>query len=114
MATHSRIAAWKIPWTEEPDGLQSMGSQVLYTTEHTCAHAFYIYHIFFIYSSLEGQSGCFLVLSAVNSSVMNIGVHISFQIRVFIFSGYISRSDIAGSYGNSSFSFSNDPRYCFP
>ena len=27
MATHSRILAWGIPWTEEPDGLQSMGSQ---------------------------------------------------------------------------------------
>ena len=27
MATHSRIHAWKIPWTEEPGGLQSMGSQ---------------------------------------------------------------------------------------
>ena len=27
MATHSSIHAWKIPWTEEPGGLQSMGSQ---------------------------------------------------------------------------------------
>ena len=27
MATHSSIHAWKIPWTEEPDGLQSMESQ---------------------------------------------------------------------------------------
>ena len=27
MATHSRIFAWRIPWTEEPDRLQSMGSQ---------------------------------------------------------------------------------------
>ena len=27
MATHSSIVAWKIPWTEEPDRLQSMGSQ---------------------------------------------------------------------------------------
>ena len=27
MATHSGILAWKIPWTEEPDRLQSMGSQ---------------------------------------------------------------------------------------
>ena len=26
MATHSSILAWEIPWTEEPDGLQSMGS----------------------------------------------------------------------------------------
>ena len=25
MATHSRILAWRIPWTEEPGGLQSMG-----------------------------------------------------------------------------------------
>ena len=27
MATHSSILAWKNPWTEEPGGLQSMGSQ---------------------------------------------------------------------------------------
>ena len=26
MATHSSILTWKIPWTEEPGGLQSMGS----------------------------------------------------------------------------------------
>ena len=28
MATHSSILAWKIPWTEEPGGLQSMGWQI--------------------------------------------------------------------------------------
>jgi len=27
MATHSSILAWRIPWTEEPDRLQFMGSQ---------------------------------------------------------------------------------------
>ena len=27
MATHSSVHAWRIPWTEEPGGLQSMGSQ---------------------------------------------------------------------------------------
>ena len=27
MATHSRILAWRIPWTEEPGGLQYMGLQ---------------------------------------------------------------------------------------
>ena len=27
MATHSSILVWRIPWTEEPDGLQSRGSQ---------------------------------------------------------------------------------------
>ena len=32
MATHSSILAWRIPWTEEPGGLQSMGLQELDTT----------------------------------------------------------------------------------
>ena len=27
MATHPSVLAWRIPWTEEPGGLQSMGSQ---------------------------------------------------------------------------------------
>ena len=29
MATHSSILAWKIPWTEEPGGLQAMGSKTV-------------------------------------------------------------------------------------
>ena len=33
MATHCSILAWKIPWTEEPDGLQSTGSQRVRRTE---------------------------------------------------------------------------------
>ena len=28
MATHSSILAWRIPWTEEPGGLQSIGLQI--------------------------------------------------------------------------------------
>ena len=32
MATHSSIFAWRISWTEEPGGLQSMGSQESDTT----------------------------------------------------------------------------------
>ncbi|KAJ1070162.1 hypothetical protein K5549_006710 [Capra hircus] len=33
MATHSSILAWRIPWTEEPGGLQSWGRKELDTTE---------------------------------------------------------------------------------
>ena len=33
MTTHSSILAWRIPWTEEPGGLQSRGTQELNTTE---------------------------------------------------------------------------------
>ena len=41
MATHSGILAWRIPWTEEPGGLQSMGSQRVGVTEHShTVHSF--------------------------------------------------------------------------
>ena len=33
MTTHSGILAWEIPWTEEPGGLQSLGSQKSDITE---------------------------------------------------------------------------------
>ena len=39
MAPHSSTFAWKIPWTEEPGGLQSMGSLELDTTERLHFHA---------------------------------------------------------------------------
>ena len=35
MATHSSVLAWRIPWTEEPGGLQSTGSQRVDMTELT-------------------------------------------------------------------------------
>ena len=31
MATHSSVVAWRIPWIEEPDGLQSMGFKWLHS-----------------------------------------------------------------------------------
>ena len=37
--THSSILAWKIPWIEEPGGLQFMGSTELDTTEPLRTHA---------------------------------------------------------------------------
>ena len=41
MATHCSSLAWRIPWTEEPGGLQSMGSQSVrhdWATKHTTMH----------------------------------------------------------------------------
>ena len=64
----------------------------------------YTYHVFFIHSCVDSHLGCFHVLAIVSSAAVNIGVHVSFQIRVF--SGYMPRSGIAGSYGNSVFSMS--------
>ena len=42
MATHSSILAWRIPWTEEPGGLQSMGLQRVghdWATKHNIAES---------------------------------------------------------------------------
>ena len=44
----------------------------------------YIYHIFFIHSSIVGHLGCFHILVIVTSAAVDIGVHVSFQISVFI------------------------------
>ena len=38
METHPSILAWRIPWTEEPGGLQSLGSQESYMTEYARKH----------------------------------------------------------------------------
>ena len=41
MAAHSSILAWRIPWTKEPGGLESVGSQTVeqnWVTEHIRRH----------------------------------------------------------------------------
>ena len=58
----------------------------------------YIYHNFFIHSSVYGHLGCFHILTIVNSAVMNIGVQVYFSIMIF--SGYMPHSGITGSYGS--------------
>ena len=53
-----------------------------------------MYHIF-IHSAVDGHSGCFHVLAIVNSTAVNIGVHVSFQ--TMFFSACMPRNGIAGS-----------------
>ena len=62
-----------------------------------------MYHIFFICSSVDGNLGCFHVLTIVNSAAMNIRMHVFFQ--TMFFSRDMPRSRIAGSSGSSIFNF---------
>ena len=115
IATHSSMPAWRIPWTEELGGPQSIVLQKSWTRlkqlhTHTF-HSTYIYinvwcvyihicvyicthHIFFIHSSSGGHLGYFHISAILNNAVMNIGVLVFFQISVFVFFGCTPRSGI--------------------
>ena len=54
----------------------------------------YMHHVFFIHSSVDGHLGSFYILATVNNAIMNIGVYLSFQIRVFVFSDIYPRVDM--------------------
>ena len=53
----------------------------------------YIYHVFVIQLSVNGQSGCFHVLATVNRATMNMWVHVSILRKVL--SGYKPKSGTA-------------------
>ena len=89
-------------------GWQSLGPSMLLQWHYfvlfygrVIFHCIYVPHL--LYSSVDGHLSCFHVLAIINSAALNIGVHVSFQIRVFY--RYMPRNGIAGSYGNSIFSF---------
>ena len=62
----------------------------------------YIYRIFLIRSSVDGHLGCFHVLAIVDSAVVNIGVHVSFSVKV------LSGSSCCGSVETNLASFHED------
>ena len=74
-------------WTGKPGVLQSMGLQ---RVGHEWLN--------------PTELGCFHILAIVSSTTMNIGVHVTFQNRIFFFSSY-PKNGVAGSYYNSIFMF---------
>ena len=56
-----------------------------------------MYHSFHIHSSVGGHLGYFHVLAIVNSAAVKNGIHVS--LSIWVSSGYMHRSGIAGSHG---------------
>ena len=52
----------------------------------------YIYHNFFIHSSVDGHLGCFHVLAIVNSAAVNNGVHVS--VSILVSSGFMPEEGV--------------------
>ena len=78
--------------------------RILFFFMAVCYSIVNMYHIF-IYLSVDGCLGCFHILVIVNSVAVNTGVHISYQVSVFVFPGYMPRSGVAGSYDSCIFIF---------
>ena len=81
-------------WSAAVNGISKRQTRLSDLTEYSIV---YMYHNFFIHSSVDGHLGCFHVLPTVNTAAMNNEIHVSFSILVS--SGYMPRSGIAGSHG---------------
>ena len=75
-------------------------------------HSFYgqiIFHCmdihFLLHLSIGGQLGCFQSSAITNNAAMNTCIETSMWTQVFVSLGCISRTRVAGSYGNSMFNF---------
>ena len=86
MATHCSILAWEIPWTEEPGGLRSMGSQRVRYDEVTNTHKIFLPIFLLPFSSS-------LSLQQVKLNFHEINVH-TINMKYF---GYLIYTELMAS-----------------
>ena len=93
VATHSRILAWRIPWTEEPGGLQFMGFQRVRHNRSDLAHTYVYVHPGYWHTddqnttlSLKNPSPHHIPTPQVQDRTSNRPVHYTQEIRQHIWS----------------------------
>ena len=69
MATHSSVLAWRVPWAEEPGGLQSMGSQ---RAGHEWVANTFTFSLFVCFVHIELLSSLLMLSSAVFRLPLNM------------------------------------------
>ena len=74
MATHPSILAWRIPWTEEPGGLQSKGvsKSPIRLNNFTSLH----------FTSLQSLQSCLTLCDPMGCSLSGSAVHVISQARI--------------------------------
>ena len=68
---YSSVLAWRIPWTEEPCGLQFMGSQTVGHDRETDNHIIYIYTKYYVYAVKHNHN-----LNIINLTIYIIVLYI--------------------------------------
>ena len=87
MATHSTILAWRIPWTEKPGGLQSMGSRKVSHDRVTTLD--FLSHID---ASYLPPSNCFTCKWLRTTRIYQLIIHLSIHAFTFDLNSYFPRA----------------------
>ena len=74
MATHTSILAWRIPWTEEPGGLQSIGSQRVGRLKQLSIHAYTLYYILLYLAPVNQSKQTIIFLPPMDWEIWQIEV----------------------------------------
>ena len=90
---------------QDPCMLSKMSGYPSFLLLNNNSYIWYINHIIFLHSSVDGHLGCFCILNIVNKAAISVGVYIFLKNTVFISFGYVLSSGVTGLYGRPTFNF---------
>ena len=84
MANHSNILAWKSPWSEEPGGLQSMGSQRVKTRlkQLSMSMKLHVLWSYVLFPCVKSLQLCLILCDPMDCSLSGSSVYGILQVRI--------------------------------